>query len=201
MSFGRPSFTQDYGLAARGVVFDPMSMTLAATAVGGALSAGSTLAGGAYAKKAGELQKQGADFQAAELEQNAGQAKASAQRTALDTGLKTKLAMSASRARAAGSGVDAGTGSPVNNQGELAERGSYHALMDMFNGESTAAGLADQARGVRFSGDLAELEGKEKRNASYLSAAGTLAGTAGSMFSTYGRLGYPTTRGASGANI
>jgi len=180
----------------RGVcAFDPGTLmigSMVATAAGGALSASSTLAGGKSAEEAGAAQKAGAYSTAAQIEQNATQAFASGQRKALDTGMKTRLAISTSRARAGASGVDPGFGSPAENEGELAQRGSYHALMDLFNGESEATGLRNQAENVRFSGDLAEIEGQQKRKASKLAALGTLAGTAGSMFSTYGKLKYPT---------
>jgi hypothetical protein len=202
--WARPNFTLDYGLAREGVVFDPGTLTavsLASTAAGGAISASSTLAGGSYAAQAGQLQKTAADYQATELEQNASQAFASGQRKALDTTQRTNLAISTSRARAAASGVNAGVGSPVTNAGNLAQRGSYQALMDMFNGESEATGLRNQSQAVRFGGDLALMEGEEKQRASRLAALGTLAGTAGSMAGTYGAYNYPNLYGRAGAQV
>jgi hypothetical protein len=178
--------------------FDPMTLTaasLAATAAGGAISAGSTLAGGSYAKAAGVAQQQEADYQAKQLEQNATQAFASGQRKALDTTQRTQLAESSAIARGAASGVNAGTGSVASTVGQIARRGSYQSLMDMFNGESEATGLRNQAAGVRQGGDLALIEGEEKQSASRLAAAGTLAGTAGSMFQSYGAYKYPGTFG------
>lgn len=183
-------------------VFDPMTLTvasLASTAAGGAISAAGTIAGGNYALQAGQMTKAADYAQAQQLDDNAAQAFASGQRTMLDTQQKTRLAIATSTARAAASGVDAGTGSPVNNVGALAQRGSYQALMDMFNGSSQATGLRNQATSVRYSGDLAEIEGKEKKSASELAAIGTLAGTAGNMMSTYGKFAYPTSSGKFGA--
>jgi hypothetical protein len=63
--------------------------------------------------------------------------------------------------------------------------------MDMFNGASTATGLRNQADAARFTGDVAAYEGKEAEDASFLSAAGTIAGSAGSMLKTYGGFHYP----------
>jgi hypothetical protein len=172
--------------------FDPLTMaSMATTAVAGGISAYGTLAGGAAAKQAGDMQQQEANYQAAQLQQNASQAIASGQRQSLDTALKTRLAISTARANAAGSGVNAGVGSPVEAQGQLAKRGSYNAAMDMFNGKSTATGLLNQAAGVTYSGQAAELSGEEQQSASYLAAAGTLAGSAGSMMKTYGGYKYP----------
>lgn len=156
------------------VNFAPMMLgALAMTAISGAASAAGTLAGGNAAKTAGDMMQQ-------QSIQNAAQAVASGQRKALDTQDRTRMAMSTVTARAGASGVDAGVGSPATDVGEIAQRGSYHALMDMFNGQSEAVGLRNQ-------GNLAEWEGNVKKDNSYLAAAGTLAGTAGSMFQQYGR--------------
>lgn len=193
------SLWDKYGIVpGRGVcVFDPATLTvgaMAGTAAGGGLSAMSTLAGGDYAKTAGLMQKVSAYNTAQQLDMNAAQSFASGQRKALETTDKTRLAISSSTARAAGSGVNAGVGSPATNVGEIEQRGSYHALMDMFNGESEATGLRNQANATRFSGDVAEWEGKAKKRASQLAAAGTLASTAGSMAKSYGGYAYPEYR-------
>lgn len=204
MLFRRSRYTQDYGLAAQGVVFDPMTLTvgsLAATAAGGSMSAMGTLAGGEYAKQAGLMQQQNAEYQAKQAESNATQAIAAGQRKAADTNLQTKLAISTARASAGASGVDVGSGSPATAQGELAQRGSYHALMDMFNGQSKATGLENEAAGMRYSGEAAKIGGEMQQKASYLSAAGTLAGSAGSMFANYGKINFPTSRGSAGASL
>lgn len=186
----------------RGVAHGPlMAVSMGAMAVGGALSAASTLAGGNYAAAAGQMQKNAAYYQAGQIEDNANQALASGQRKMFEDQLKTKLAISDATARAGASGVSADIGSPVSAVGDLAARGSYHALMDMFNGQSEATGLRNQAAGVRYSGDLAEFEGKAKRDASRLAAAGTLAGTVGGMSSTYGGFTYPTSRGSAGVRL
>lgn len=185
------------GAAGTGIGLGTVGMGL--TGAGGLLSAGGTIAGGNYAKTAGQMQKAAADFQAGQIEQNATQAIASGQRSMFDSQLKTKLALSTSRANAAASGGSADVGSPLENEGQIAQRGEYHALMDMFNGESTATGLRNQAAGVRYSGDLAELEGVQKQRASYLAAGGTLAGSLGTGLSTYGKFAYPTARGNFGS--
>jgi hypothetical protein len=189
-----------------GVLFDPTGGLLtggamAATAAGGGLSAMGTLAGGQYAKQAGQMQQEAAEFTAEQLEENATQAVASSQRTALDTALKTSLAISSSRANAAGNGVNAGAGSAVTNVGNLAQRGSYQAMMDLFNGQSTATGLQNQAAGVRYTGAMEEIGGEEAQTASDLAAAGTLAGSAGNMAKLYGAMGNQSSRGAPGATI
>jgi len=155
-----------------------LGMSMATTAIGGAMSAAGTLAGGGAAQQAGEFTKN-MDIQ------NASQALASGQRKSLDTQDKTRMLESTATARAGASGVDAGVGSPASTVGDIAQRGSYHALMDMFNGQSEAVGLQNQ-------GTIAEWEGNQKKSESQLAAAGTLAGSAGSMFQQYGRYNFPS---------
>lgn len=166
--------------------FDPATLTaasLAATAVGGGLTAAGTLAGGSYAKQA-------ADLQATQLRMNAAQSIASGQRQMLDTQEKTRLAESTTVARAAASGVNAGVGSPATDVGNLAERGEYHALMDLFNGESAATGMENQAAAARWTG-------RAQQDASYLAAGGDIASAAGSMARGYGAYRWPAVfRGA-----
>lgn len=167
--------------------------------VGSGIQAKGTLAQGDYAKQAGLMQQQASEFQAQQLEENAGQAIASGQRQAMDTRLKSSLAQSSIIARAAGSGTDAGVGSPAATVGAVASRGEYNALMDMFNGQSTATGLLNQAKGARYSGQLAAIGGEEAQSASRTNALATLASGAGNALSNYGRLRYPTSRGSFGA--
>lgn len=164
--------------------FDPITMTvmsLGSTLIGGGLSAAGTLAGGNAAKQAGEFTQQMDN-------QNAAQALASGQRKAFDTQDKTRSLMSTAQARAGASGVDAGVGSPASIQGDIAKRGSYHSLMDIFNGQSEGVGLQNQ-------GNVAQWEGDQKQSNSELAAGGTLAGAAGSMANTFGTYQYRLARG------
>lgn len=187
-----------------GVAFDPGTMMVAsagASLIGAGVSAAGSIASGNAAAQAGQMQ-QSADYaQAQQLDENATQAFASGQRQALDTANKARLALSTARARGGASGVDVSTGSPANVQGELAKRGSYQALMDMFNGESTATGLHNQAAAARYGGDVAAIEGEDKQEASRYSAAATLASGFGSAASTYGKFYYPTATGRAGAGL
>jgi len=182
-------------------VFDPATLlatSLVATAVGGGVSAAGALAGGSAAAQAGKMQQAQTQYVAEQMEQNAGQAIASSQRTMLDTQEKTRLALSTLRARASSSGAAPDVGSPVSIAGDIAQRGSYHALMDMFNGESTATGLENQAKGEIYSGDIAELEGEEKEKASYLAAGGDVLSAIGSAAGQGGRFKYAMRYGVYG---
>lgn len=191
--------------------FDPATLTvgtalmaggMAAKGIGAGISAEGTLAGGEFARTAGQMEKTAAyarageqDYEASQVEQNASQALAASQRQMLATRENTRLAMSTAIARGAASGVNVAVGSPATDVGELAKRGEYNALMDMFNGESAQSGLLNKAAGIRYGaditrmgGDFAGLEGGEKYYASKLAAAGTLAGGVGGMLSDAGGL-------------
>lgn len=143
---------------------------------GAALSASGTIAGGDAALMAGQLQQQAAYYAAEGLEQNAPLAVAAGQRQALDTTLNTNLAISTARANAAGNGVNVAVGSPATIQGQLAQRGSYNAAMDMFNGKATATGLLNEAAGERYSGDAALIGGQLQQRAAQIAAQATIAG-------------------------
>lgn len=161
---------------------------------GASAAAGATIAGGNAALQAGQLQKQAADFQAAQLEENAGQSFAAGQRQMLDAQERTRLAISSLRAGAAGNGTNVAVGSNAAIAGDIERRGSYNAAMDMFNGDSARIGQLNQAAGVRLSGEAALIGGQEAQQASLLqakagefNAAGTIAGSAGNIFkSIYG---------------
>jgi hypothetical protein len=174
--------------------FDPATLaigSLAATAVGGGLSAAGTIAGGNAAAAAGQMQKTADYYQAEQDDTNAAQEFASGQRKMLDTQDKTRLLLSTLKATAASNGTNTAVGSPVDIAGAIAKRGSYHAALDMFNGASAATGLRNKAAGERYSGDAAATGGQLTKDASFLSAAGTIAGSAGSMLKTYGGWQYP----------
>jgi hypothetical protein len=174
---------------------DPVTMmgaSLAMTAVSGGISAASTIAGGSAAAQAGQLKQAAANSQATQEEMNASGELASAQRRMLDTRLKTNLTQGTLQAKAAGSGFNAGSGSMLNDAGEIAQRGEYQALMDVFNGDNARTGMLNKAAATRASGAADAWAGEQQQDASYLAAAGTIAGTAGSMFKTYGSYKYPS---------
>ncbi len=200
----RAAFDPTGGLLTAGLAFagaNAAGISAASTLAGGAIAAGGALYGGSVAEQAGQMERAAAAYKATQLRQNAALAIRGAQTQAADTENRTRLAISSSTARAAASGVDAGTGSPGTNVGEIAKRGSYLALADLWKGESEATGLQNEATAVTYSGDIAALEGEEKQRASYLAAAGTLAGSAGSAFSNYGKINNPTSTGTPGANL
>lgn len=167
----RPDLCGDY--RPRGVVYDPLTFaTLALTAVGTAVSAVGTLA-------AGDAQQQAANYRAQQQEMAAKEAQAADQRQAFEQQRKTDLTLSTLQARAASQGSGDTTDDNVVKLGsDIAGRGEYQALMELFGGENRSRGLNDQAKASRYDGEVAKI-------GSQYSAAGTLLNGLGSGFSRY----------------
>jgi hypothetical protein len=196
-----PGQPLDYGLAAHGVVFDPMTLmvgSMAATAAGTAISAGSTIAGGANAAALGVAQQREANSEADQLKENAAGELGAAQRRMLDTQQKTRLATSTLTANAAGGGINAGVGTPVALARSIASRGSYQSLTDLWQGQNQYTADLNKSAGVRYSGDIAEISGEMQNRAAQMRAMGTIAGGAGSMMSQYSNYMYPRGGGGGG---
>lgn len=168
-----------------------LPLTLAAGLTAGA----GTIMSGNAAAAAGQMGQNAKNYEAQQLNQNAVQERAVAQRQALDKARETTFALSGLQARAAASGGSAQDPTVVKLGGDIAGRGKYEALADMYQGENRARGLEAQAKGDIYTGEALKMEGDMKREASYFSAAGTVLGSAGSMARQYGELSNPYYRG------
>lgn len=119
-----------------------------------------------------------AKFQAAQLEQRAGQERASSQRRAIEERRRAGIINSNALASAAASG--GGTdGSVAKIMGDIAGEGEYRALTRLWEGEESAKGLETQAAAAR-------MQGKSAKKQAMFKAAGTLASGAGSWYDKYG---------------
>lgn len=167
------------------------ALTTALTGLSGGLQAAGTLMGGNAAADAGESARKAQYFRATQEDMAAQESRAAAQREALDKGRQTTLVLSKLQANAAGSGGGASDPGILTLAGDIAGRGEYESLLDMFKGENRARGLEDQAIGSRLTSDAAKAEGEAKKSASYLSAAGTLIGSAGSAYRIYNKIPDP----------
>ncbi len=127
-----------------------------------------------------------ANYEAEQDVENAAGETAAAQRQALDLNQKANLTRSSAVAAAAAGGVNAGTGSALTNQAQIASRGSYQAGLELWSGQNRATGLLNQAAGTRYSGYMAALGGQEAQQASELNALSTIAGGGASMLRMYG---------------
>lgn len=163
------------------VVFDPITIgALALTAAGTAVTAAGTLVGGARAEES-------AEFRAQQIEGAAAESRAAAQRQAFERRRAAKLTLSSLQARSAAFAGDASDPGIVRLAGDIAARGEYQALAEMYTGENRARGLTDEAMGTRMSGAAA-------RQGSYFAAGGQVLSGLGGMFKTYGSMSSPGSR-------
>jgi hypothetical protein len=163
-----------------------MGISMGAMALAGAAtSAAGTLAGGANAASMGRAKAGEASFEAQQATMNAGADVAAAQQRMMQTQQKTNLTIGTAQARAGASGIDPGTGSAAENQGEIAQRGRYAAALDLWNGQNAASAEMNKAAGLQYSGLIDVIGGKEQQTASDYSAAGTLASGGASAYKVY----------------
>ncbi|HMA70536.1 MAG TPA: hypothetical protein VKP67_03455 [Xanthobacteraceae bacterium] len=187
-------------------LFDPLSTTAAAlatlgggsaatggamalTGIGAGISAVNTIEGGEYAAQAGRMKQAEANFEADQDVANAAGETAAAQRQGIDVSRKAEMLRSSAVADAAASGVNAGAGSALSNQAQIAARGRYQADMDLWSGQNQATGLLNRAAAKRYEGELDLLGGEEAQRASTLNALSTIAGGGASFMRMYGGKG------------
>lgn len=140
--------------------------------------------------RSGQAANAAAQFQATQLEQQAKEEKAAAQRGVLDQRKKTNFLLSRQQAVAAGSGFSASDPTVSNLAGGIAQEGEYQAGMITYGAEQRARGLNLEAASARATG-------RAQQTGSYLSAAGQIAsGIGNAFFMKYGG-GMPGAGGAS----
>jgi hypothetical protein len=162
---------------------------MALTGLGAGISAANTLAGGDFAAQIGRAKQAEANFEADQDVSNAAGEIASAQRQAISLNQKADLLRSSAVADAAANGVNAGAGSALTNQAQIAGRGRYQADMDLWSGQNQASGLMNRAAGKRYAGELDALAGEEMQRASTLNALSTIAGGGASFLRMSGGKG------------
>lgn len=136
------------------------------------VAAAGTLLGGAS-------EKGSARSQALQLEQQAGQDRASSQRAAVEQRRSARYVQSRLQALAAASGAGATDPTIVKLSNDIDAAGEYAALTAMYEGESTA-------RGEEFAAQVARRTGKAAATASYAKAGSTLLSGASSWYDKYG---------------
>lgn len=178
MGFLASRWTGDYSLWA-GVCHEPLSTI--ATVASVAATAASTIIGFSGAQAEGKAAQQAANYKAAQQEQQAQESRAASQRSALESRHKAELSQSTLQARAAASGAGATDESVLGLGEQIAARGEYESLLDMYKGENQARGFEDAAKATIINGQAA------KQGAQY-KAMGTLASGFGSMADKFGKV-------------
>jgi len=163
----------------------PTWVSPAMTILGGGLQAGSMIGQGNALRAAGEADRIAANNQAALMEQNAGQERATAQRAAVEERRRAGLVSSRARAVSAASGT---TGKGITDiLGDIEQEGEYRYLTALAAGESAAQGMEYGAAVRRAGGIDAAGAGRAQQDALRMRAASTLAGSVGStLFQKYG---------------
>ncbi|CAB5220640.1 hypothetical protein UFOVP241_11 [uncultured Caudovirales phage] len=171
--------------------------------VGTGIEAAGSVIGGLSHIEFGQQAQQAADFQAAQLRQNAGQAQATAQHAAYDVDRQAQYTASTALATAAASGGGASDPTVVNliarNAGEFA----YRKAVALYQGD-------DKARLMNLQADAKEFEGANTKansdlvGTTQMFAAGTsiLKGSArdGSLLQRFGGGGPNSNPNALGGN-
>lgn len=151
---------------------------------------------GEAASAYGSSQRTRAEFEATQLEQQAGQAVAVGQRENLEVQRLAKLTESRALALAAASGGGASAPTVVNLIGDIAKRGAYHGAVALYNGEEKARQLTLAAASKRYEGQIAEEAGQagelvaaSESKAYGMGAGAALLSGAGSLYEKYSRGG------------
>lgn len=171
-------------LAAGGTVLSFMGQMRAAS---GAKAAGRA------ARIAAERQAIAQEFEAAQLEQQAGQAIAASQRAAAEERRQAELVTSRQVALAAASGAGASDPTIVNLIARTVQEGAYRAAVALYEGEDRARAMRMAAKGkhyesavLREGGMLAESGYKSQAGALKIGAVASLISGAGSLYAKYG---------------
>jgi hypothetical protein len=117
------------------------------------MEVGGEIMGGISHYEFGQQAMQAAQFQAAQLRQNAGQVQASAQRQAFDVDRQAKYVASSALATAAASGGGASDPTVVNLMARNAGEFAYRKAVALYQGD-------DKARLMNLQADAKEYEGE-----------------------------------------
>lgn len=173
--------------------------------VGPAMQVGGTLLSafgqkqqGSDAAATGVQQLALAQFQAAQMRTNAGEAIASSQRAADDIQRQQEYVASRALAVAAASGGGASDPTVINLIARTAGEGAYRRAVALYQGEDKSRALKAQADATEYGGLLAAEAGGKTQSAYDIGAASTLMKSGASLFSKYGA-GGPSTNATQSA--
>ena len=156
------------------------------------LSAMGQMQSGASQVELGQHAQQLAQFQAAQLRQNAGTDVAAAQRSAVDIQRQSDYVASHALAVAASSGGGASDPTVINLIARTAGETAYRKSVALYQGDQAARGANMQADATIYGGEMARAKGAQVGAASDIGAATTLVKGGASLFSKYG-MGGPAT--------
>lgn len=157
------------------------------------ISIGSTLLGAFGQYQAGQdaaamadAQQQAKEYEAKQMEQQAGQARASSQRQFINEKRRKDLAESKAIAINAAGGGSSLDPSVVDILGDLESEGSYNQATALYEGEDRARDLESGADMARYQGEIDHIAGLNEKRASYFKVGTTLLDGGTSMLDKYG---------------
>lgn len=146
------------------------------------LSAGSQVARGNAGEKIAGRRKEQLEFQAQQLETEAGQAQAVGQVQAQDVARQVALVKSAALARAAASGAGASDPTVLTLMARTGAEGAYRQALALYEGEAQARLDRTRAQAARFEGETNVADAASAKRQSNIAAGATvLAGGAKAM--------------------
>ncbi len=149
------------------------------------------------ARQNAENVKAAKNFEAAQLEQNAGQVEAQGQRAGIEQVRQAQLVQSRALAVAAAGGGGVSDTTIVRLLSKIEGEGVYRSRAAMYEGEDKARVMRMQAAARRFEGELG-VQGGDALASAYLTKGMTgMASGVGSLFSKYGGGGPGTGSGDS----
>jgi aspartokinase len=156
-------------------------LAMIASVVSAVAGIGGTLVAAKGAAEAGAEQQRAREYEAKQREMQAQESRAASQRQALEKDRASRLAQSTLQSRAAASGAGA-TDETVLGLGEdIAGRGEYQRLMEMYTGENRARGLDDAAMGLRMTGAAEAKAGRTRATGTLLSGLGSFGESLGKI--------------------
>ncbi len=158
-------------------------------AVSGGVQVAGDIMGGLSHAEYGQQAQQAAMFQATQLRQNAGQAQASAQRSAYDVDLQSKYTASSALAAAAASGGGASDPTVVSLIAKNAGEFAYRKSVALFQGDDKARTLNMQADAKEFEGQNIKDNSDAVATAQYFKAGTSLLKSAAQGSSLLQRFG------------
>lgn len=126
--------------------------------------------------------KQGADFSAGQLDVNAGQQIAAAQRSAADKTRTGELGLSRVQALAASQGGASTDPTVMSIKAQIMAEGAYRAAMDVYQGAEAARGMHGEAISQRYMGEIAMADAADAKRASKISQGAGIAKTGANIF-------------------
>jgi hypothetical protein len=165
-----------------GKIFSKQYVPALTLAFGSGLKAAGALGIGKAAVEAASRRQQAAEFEAAQLRINAGQAKAASQRDAYFKGLEGQRLMSAIQARAGAGGADP---TVLNIMASAMAQRSYNVQAALYGGEEKGRLFEMQAKGKQYDAALGMADARSAKNSYRMAAVGTLAEGGASLFQKY----------------